>query len=51
MVRYTVRGESYVLRDGDTIQFTLEDGYTSETIGDDKCEVIGFVAYPGRKGW
>ena len=51
MVRYTVRGESYVLRDGDTIQFTLEDGHTSETIGDDKCEVIGFVAYPGRKGW
>ncbi len=51
MVRYTVRGESYVLRDGDTIQFTLEDGYTVETIGDDKCEAIGFVACPGRKGW
>jgi transcriptional regulator with XRE-family HTH domain len=51
MVRYTVADESYVLRDGDTIQFTLEDGYTSETIGDDKCEVIGFVACPGRRGW
>ncbi|MCK4679731.1 helix-turn-helix domain-containing protein [bacterium] len=51
MVRYTVRGESYVLRDGDTIQFTLEDGYTSETLGDDKCEVLGFVSAPGRRGW
>ncbi|MFH1865485.1 MAG: helix-turn-helix domain-containing protein [Candidatus Eisenbacteria bacterium] len=51
MVRYTVRGESYVLRDGDTIQFTLEDGCTAETIGDGKCETIGFVSCPGRRGW
>ena len=51
MIRWTVRGESYVLRDGDTIQFTLEDGCTAETIGDDKCEVLGFVACPGRRGW
>lgn len=51
MVKYTVRGESYVLRDGDTIQFTLEDGFTAETIGDDKCEMIGFVSCPGRRGW
>jgi transcriptional regulator with XRE-family HTH domain len=51
MVRWTVRGESYVLRDGDTIQFTLEDGCTAETIGDDTCELLGFVACPGRRGW
>ncbi|HYW68676.1 MAG TPA: hypothetical protein VE960_03655, partial [bacterium] len=51
MVRYTVRGESFVLRDGDTIQFTLEDGCIAETIGDDKCEMIGFVSCPGRRGW
>ena len=51
MVRYTVRGESYVLRDGDTIQFTLEDGCRVETLGDDKCEMIGFVSCPGRRGW
>ena len=51
MVRYTVSGESHVLRDGDTIQFTLEDGYTVETIGDDKCEVMSFVSCPGRRGW
>lgn len=51
MVRYTVRDESYVLRDGDTIQFTLENGCTAETLGDDKCEMIGFVSCPGRRGW
>ncbi|MFH1689131.1 MAG: helix-turn-helix domain-containing protein [Candidatus Eisenbacteria bacterium] len=51
MVRYTVRDESYVLRDGDTIQFTLEDGCIAETLGDDKCEMIGFVSCPGRRGW
>jgi transcriptional regulator with XRE-family HTH domain len=51
MVRWTVRGESYVLRDGDTIQFTLEDGCTSETLGDEKCEMIGFSACPGRRDW
>jgi transcriptional regulator with XRE-family HTH domain len=51
MVRYTVKGESYVLRDGDTIQFALDDGCTIETIGDEKCEMIGFVSTPGRKGW
>jgi len=51
MVRWTVRGESFVLRDGDTIQFTLEDGCTAETLGDEKCEMIGFSACPGRRGW
>ncbi|MCK4511457.1 helix-turn-helix domain-containing protein [bacterium] len=51
MVRWTVRDESYVLRDGDTIQFTLEDGCTAEAIGDDTCELLGFVACPGRRGW
>ena len=51
MIRWTVRDESYVLRDGDTIQFTLEDGCTAETLGDDKCELIGFTACPGHRGW
>ena len=51
MVRYTVKGESYVLRDGDTIQFTLEDGCTIETLGDDKSELLGFVYCPGRREW
>jgi transcriptional regulator with XRE-family HTH domain len=51
MVKYTVGGESYVLRDGDTIQFSLRDGCQAETIGDGKCEMYGFVACPGRRGW
>lgn len=51
MARYTVKGESYVLRDGDTIQFSLEDGCTAETIGDSKCEMMAFVSCPGRRGW
>jgi len=51
MVRYTVRDESHVLRDGDTIQLTLEDGCTIETLGDEKCEMIAFSACPGRRGW
>ncbi len=51
MVRYTVRDEAHVLRDGDTIQFTLEDGCRVETLGDDKCEMIAFVSCPGRRGW
>jgi transcriptional regulator with XRE-family HTH domain len=51
MVRTTVRGESYVLRDGDTIQFAVDDGYEAENIGEDKSEVIAFVSTPGRKGW
>ncbi len=51
MVRYTVKDESFVLRDGDTIQFTLEEGCTIETLGDDKCELLGFVSCPGRRDW
>jgi transcriptional regulator with XRE-family HTH domain len=51
MVRFTIRDEAHVVRDGDTIQFSLEDGCTIETIGDEKAEMIGFVSLPGRKGW
>jgi transcriptional regulator with XRE-family HTH domain len=51
MMRVSVREDSYVIRDGDTIQFTLEDGCRFETIGDDKAEIIGFVSCPGRRGW
>jgi len=51
MVRYTVRDESHVLRDGDTIQLSLEDGCTIETLGDEKSEMIAFSACPGRRAW
>ena len=51
MFRYTIGDDSHVLRDGDAIQFLLDDGYTIENIGDDKGEIIGFTACPGRRGW
>jgi transcriptional regulator with XRE-family HTH domain len=51
MVRYTVGDESYVLRDGDTIQFSLRNGCQAEAIGDGKCEMYAFVSCPGRRGW
>ena len=51
MMRFTVGDESHVLRDGDTIQMSLDQGCLAETIGDDKCEIIGFVSCPGRRGW
>jgi len=51
MVRITVRDESHVIRDGDTIQFTLEDGCRFETIGDDKAEMVAFLSCIGRRGW
>lgn len=51
MVRFTVSDETYVLRDGDTIQLTLEDGCRIETLGDEGAELIGFVSTPGRRGW
>jgi transcriptional regulator with XRE-family HTH domain len=51
MVRVTVGDESTVLRDGDTIQFILDNGCRFETIGEDKCEMIAFLSCPGRRGW
>ena len=51
MVRYTVKGESHVLRDGDSIQFLLDEGYHVANIGEENSEVVAFAAYPGRSGW
>lgn len=51
MARFTVRDESFVIRDGDTIQFTIEDGFRIETLGDDQCDIVGFLSCPGRRGW
>ena len=51
MFRYTISGDDYVVREGDTIQFHLDEGYRVENIGEDKGEIFGFVACPGRRGW
>jgi transcriptional regulator with XRE-family HTH domain len=47
MVRVSDGGEeSYVLRDGDTIQMRLDDGYTGENIGEEDLELIAILAAP-----
>jgi transcriptional regulator with XRE-family HTH domain len=52
MVKVTVAGEQeYVLREGDTIQFQLANGYAVETLGEEPSEVIGIGAAPSRESW
>lgn len=51
MHRITVGDESYVIRDGDTIQLRVEKGFTTENIGDDKGEVITISAFATRASW
>ena len=51
MFRVTVGEESHVLRDGDTIQFPLETGYTTENLGDDKGELLAIAAQDSRISW
>lgn len=46
MVRITITDESHVLREGDTIQFRLDDGYVSENIGDEESELIEVLSAP-----
>jgi len=51
MIRITVGNESHVLREGDTVQFPLESGYTLETLGEEESEALGIGAYPARSAW
>ncbi len=44
--RITVGGESHVLREGDTLQARLDDGYTAENIGEEENEVMLVLASP-----
>jgi transcriptional regulator with XRE-family HTH domain len=46
MVRVTALGESHALREGDTIQLRLDEGYVAENIGDEESEVIAVLAAP-----
>ncbi len=46
MVRVSAGDESHVLRDGDTLQMRLDDGYTAEYLGDDECELLAILAAP-----
>jgi len=51
MFRVTVGEESHVLREGDTIQFPLDDGFLIENIGEEKGEVLAVAAYDTRMPW
>lgn len=51
MYRITVSGESFVVREGDTIQFFLDDGFTIDDISDDGAELIAIGAYESRVAW
>jgi transcriptional regulator with XRE-family HTH domain len=51
MLRVTVGDESHVLRDGDTIHFPTENGYTTENIGDDKAALLAISAMDSRISW
>ena len=47
MVRVTSEsGESFVLREGDALQRTTDDGYTETNIGEDPAEMMAFFVSP-----
>ncbi len=46
MVRIAALGESHVLREGDTIQLRLDEGYVVENIGDEESETIIVLTAP-----
>jgi XRE family transcriptional regulator, regulator of sulfur utilization len=51
MYRLTIGDESHVIREGDTIQFFLDDGYAIEDISDDGSELVAVGAYEARVAW
>jgi quercetin dioxygenase-like cupin family protein len=44
--RITMGEESHVLREGDTLQARLDDGYSAENIGEEENEVLLVLASP-----
>lgn len=47
MIRVTVAtDESRVLREGDTIQMRLDDGYTGENVGEEDAEMLAVLVSP-----
>ena len=51
MVRFTIGDETVVLREGDTVQFPMDEGYLAENIGDERSECLMVAAFVTRKGW
>jgi DNA-binding XRE family transcriptional regulator len=48
MTRIDVAGESHVLREGDSLQTRLDDGYAAENVGEEENEVLLVFASPSR---
>jgi transcriptional regulator with XRE-family HTH domain len=46
MIRVDADGESCVLREGDTVQLRLDDGWEFENIGDEESESIAILSAP-----
>jgi len=46
MVRVGNKEESHVLREGDTLQMRLDDGYMLENVGEEESELIAVLAAP-----
>ncbi len=51
MVRLTIGDEIVVLREGDAVQFPLDEGYSAANIGDERSECLTIAAFVTRKGW
>jgi transcriptional regulator with XRE-family HTH domain len=45
-VRIEAWGESFVLREGDTVQLRIDEGFTVENIGDEESESIAVYSAP-----
>ena len=51
MVRLTIDGEQFVLREGDALQFRLDRGLAVESIGDEPGGGIAFTSYEAPRTW
>jgi len=51
MVRFTVGEDAVVLREGDAVQFQMDQGYLAENIGDERSECLMIAAFVTRKSW
>ncbi len=51
MIRFNIGSDSVVLRDGDSIQFALDEGYVAENIGEERAECLLVAAFVTRKSW
>lgn len=51
MIRITIQSESNVLREGDTMQFSLADGLELTNIGEDDARILVVIAYMQKGAW